>query len=87
MLLVFWIATHDAEGIKRLRAEWRRDQEEVFTRFEDAPEDFGIAPGSQDMLDLAVIVNKIWQDVESSRDEVKRVSKKGGKEDDGQPGK
>ena len=88
VLLVFWIATHNQEEIKQLRTDWRKDPDEVFERFEGVPENFGLAPGSQDMLDLALVVEKIWKDIEASRDEIKSTPAKGkGKEGDGQPGK
>jgi len=88
VLLVFWIATHSPEEIKQLRADWRRDQDDIFDRFEDVPEQFNLAPGSQDMLNLAEVVNKMWNDIDHSRDKIKANSKKGGaKNSDGQPGK
>ena len=88
VLLVFWIATHSPDGIKQLRADWRKEPDHVFERFEDVPEDYGLAPGSQDMLDLALVVEKIWSDIDNSPDEVKKSKSKGGwEEPDDQPGK
>ena len=85
VLLVFWSATHSPDEIKQLRADWRSDEADVFQRFEDVPENFNLAPGSQNMLDLALVVEKIWKDIDQSRDNVKSKVKKGGSKNASNP--
>tara|TARA_Y100000356_G_scaffold130155_1_gene132082 strand:+ start:1138 stop:1557 length:420 start_codon:yes stop_codon:yes gene_type:complete len=68
VLLAFWIATHDEEEIKSLRSRWRIDKESVFDEFEDVPDRFDLAPGSEEMVQVAGIVESMWQDVAASKD-------------------
>jgi hypothetical protein len=51
-LLIFWIATHNPDQIKELRQRWRKDQDEVFDDFENVPELYDLAPGSNDLLEM-----------------------------------
>ena len=71
ILLIFWVATHTPEEIKKLRQTWRKDKDQVFDDFEIVPEKFNLKPGSNDLIECASIANKIWNDVESSKDEIK----------------
>jgi hypothetical protein len=84
-LLIFWIATHNPDQIKELRQRWRKDQDEVFDDFENVPELYDLAPGSNDLLEIAEIANKIWNDIENSKDTVK--PSKNDKEGEGLPKK
>jgi hypothetical protein len=57
----------------------------VFDDFENVPELYDLAPGSNDLLEIAEIANKIWNDIENSKDTVK--PSKNDKEGEGLPKK
>lgn len=80
-LLIFWVATHDPDQIKELRKKWRRDKDEIFDEFEETPERYDLKPGSQNIIKIAEIAAKIWDDIENSKDDLK-PQKKESKGDD-----
>ena len=73
ILLIFWVATHTPEEAKQLRQNWRKDKDQVFDDFEIVPEKYNLKPGSNDLIEVASVANKIWNDVENSKDEIKET--------------
>ena len=57
IMLAYFIATHDAQGIKELRRTARRDIEKVWQRFEEFTEAEGITPGGARMVELSGVVD------------------------------
>jgi hypothetical protein len=42
----------------------------VFDEFEQVPETFNLTPGSVEMIEIAEISSKLWQDIENSADAI-----------------
>ena len=84
VLLAFFISTHDPDAIKRLRSTFRRNPEAVWERFEDVPDDFGIHPNSDDLIEIAETVESMLKDIEASSDHAEDIEND---EEDSQPGK
>lgn len=70
ILLIFWISTHNPNEISQLRKKWRKNKELVFDEFEQVPETFNLTPGSVEMIEIAEISSKLWQDIENSADTI-----------------
>ena len=84
VLLAFFISTHDPDAIKSLRSTFRRTPEAVWERFEDVPDDFGIHPNSDDLIEIAETVESMLKDIEASSDHAEDDE---ADEEDTQPGK
>ena len=68
VLLAFWVSTHTEDEIRDLRGRWRSDPESVHNDIEDVPDRFDITPNSEEMIEVAAVVEDMWQDVSASKD-------------------
>jgi hypothetical protein len=66
--LALWIATHDEQQIKKLRSKYRRNPDEVFGDFEEAPEKLGVEPGSTALAEAGEIVTHLIESVTASQE-------------------
>jgi len=83
--LALWIATHDEQQIKELRSKYRRNQDEVFGDFEEAPEKLGVEPGSTALAEAGEIVTHLIESVTASQESL--ADDDDDEEDSGSPGK
>ena len=84
VMLAFFVATHDPDAIKRLRATFRRNPEAVWDRFEEVPDDFGLHPSSPAIIELAELIEEMMTAIEASSDYAEETEND---EEDSQPGK
>lgn len=68
--LALWIATHDEQGIKELRSQFRKDADAVFGDFEEAPEKLGVEPGSSSLAEAGEIVTYLIESVTASQEQL-----------------
>jgi|TARA_R100001082_G_scaffold35274_1_gene18327 hypothetical protein len=83
--LALWIATHDEQQIKELRSKYRRNMDEVFADFEEAPEKLGVEPGSTALAEAGEIVTHLIESVTASQEQLEESDDD--EEDTGSPGK
>ena len=86
-LMMFWLSSFDADGLKTIRREWRMDSEIVFQKFENRSEDFIFTPDSVEIQEVGEFCSKMWDHIEGSTNEVENDKEQTEELEESSPGK
>ena len=86
-LMMFWLSSFDADGLKTIRREWRIDSEIVFQKFENRSEDFIFTPDAGEIQEGGEFCSKMWDHIEGSTNEVENDKEQTEELEESSPGK
>ena len=84
VFLVLWVATHDETEVKGIRKTWRNNPDAIYSAIEEVPFKYNVH-GDKAVKQISELVNKMWDDIEASRDQIDEDEEKNSS--GGSPGK